>query len=219
MTLPSPRAVLFDWDNTLVDTWPVIHRALNLTFSEFNLPEWSLEQTMARVRKSMRDSFPEIFGADWQEAGARYQQHYRASHLGALTPLPQAEELLRALRGRGLPLAVVSNKRGENLRQETKHLEWAEHFGAVIGADDAAHDKPHPAPLLMALSALKLAPGEDIWFVGDSEVDLDCAARAGCTAILYGPYAKSHPEYTPTHFMRHPYAAHCLGHGELMGLV
>jgi phosphoglycolate phosphatase len=27
--LSIPRAILFDWDNTLVDTWPLIHTAMN----------------------------------------------------------------------------------------------------------------------------------------------------------------------------------------------
>ena len=29
--LPRPRAILFDWDNTLVDSWVTIHEALNIT--------------------------------------------------------------------------------------------------------------------------------------------------------------------------------------------
>jgi phosphoglycolate phosphatase len=64
--LPKPRAVIFDWDNTLVNTWPIIHDALNKTFAEHSLPLWEFEKTKARVRKSMRDSFPEIFGDNWQ---------------------------------------------------------------------------------------------------------------------------------------------------------
>jgi phosphoglycolate phosphatase len=53
------------------------------------LPLWTIEQTKDRVRKSMRDSFPEIFGAELGEAaGAAYQAHYRASHLGKLEALP-----------------------------------------------------------------------------------------------------------------------------------
>ena len=31
--LRLPQAALFDWDNTLVDTWPVIHEAMNTTLS------------------------------------------------------------------------------------------------------------------------------------------------------------------------------------------
>src|SRR3954468_17257394 len=87
MLLPAPKAVIFDWDNTLVDTWPIIHAALNATFREWKLPEWTMEQTTSRVRKSMRDSFPEIFGKEWEKAGAFYQKQYKANHLMKLEPL------------------------------------------------------------------------------------------------------------------------------------
>ncbi len=81
MKLPAPKAVIFDWDNTLVDTWPVIHAALNATLKEMGHAEWTFEQTKARVRKSMRDSFPELFGDKWEKAGEIYQAQYRGMHL------------------------------------------------------------------------------------------------------------------------------------------
>ena len=55
----KPKAVLFDWDNTLVDTWPVIHYALNSTFLAFEKEAWSIDDTMERVRLSLRDAFPD----------------------------------------------------------------------------------------------------------------------------------------------------------------
>src|SRR5688500_15712585 len=102
MTLPKPIAIIFDWDNTLLNTWPIIHDALNATFRDMGKPLWELEQTKARVRKSMRDSFPEIFGENWEKAGELYQQHYRNSHLNQLEALPMAPELLKEVRSRGL---------------------------------------------------------------------------------------------------------------------
>lgn len=219
MSLSRPRAVLFDWDNTLVDTWPVIHAALSRTFTEMGQEPWPLATTMAKVRRSMRDSFPEIFGPDWEMAGALYQQHYRSHHLDELKPLPGAEELLNELARRGVPMGIVSNKRGPNLRTEVSHLGWDHMMGSVVGADDAERDKPFPEPLLMALSAMRLEPGADVWFVGDSEVDLDCAARVGCAAVLYGPHASAHPEYTATHYMGFPYVNHVVEHDSLIALL
>ena len=54
-TLTLPKAVIFDWDNTLVDSWPVIHHALNETLEAYGKPLWTLEETKDRVRHSMRD--------------------------------------------------------------------------------------------------------------------------------------------------------------------
>ena len=57
-----PRAILFDWDNTLVDNWLAISEALNATLVAMGHPTWSLTETKARVRNSLRDSFPAMFG-------------------------------------------------------------------------------------------------------------------------------------------------------------
>lgn len=215
----KPRAVLFDWDNTLVDTWPVIHAALHHTFTEMGQEPWTLETVQKRVSKSMRDSFPEIFGEGWERAGSLYQGHYRENHLATLAFLPEAEATREALALRNIPLGIVSNKRGPVLRLEVEHLGWKPHAKSVVGADDAARDKPHADPLLMALAQMEIEPGEDVWFVGDSEVDLACAEAAGCTPVLYGPLAVNDAAYTQSHYRGHRYHRHALTHADLAALL
>lgn len=219
MTLPKPRAVIFDWDNTLVDTWPIIHTALNATLRDMGRPEWTLEQTRGNVSKSMRDSFPLVFGESWRAAADLYQSHYRSSHLQRLTPLPLASEVLEGVRRMNIPCVVVSNKRGPNLRQEVTHLEWDHYFGKIVGADDAANDKPHVDPVNLAFEKTDMTPGEHVWFIGDSEVDLECALNWGCTSVLYGESAKDHPDYSPTHFRGFPYHAHVHTHAQTLDLL
>lgn len=217
--LPKPRAIIFDWDNTLVNTWPIIHDALNNTFVEYGLPLWSFEQTKARVRKSMRDSFPEIFGENWQKAGAAYQAHYRSSHLNKLEALPQAGDVIEKVKKLGLYSVIVSNKRGENLRKEVAHIGWSNLFDNITGADDAARDKPFVDPVNLALADSGFASGSDVWFIGDSEIDLECAKNAGCTAILYGDDAITHPDYSSTHYQGFPYHVHAVNHGQFLELL
>ena len=66
----GPRAVLFDWDNTLIDSWPAIHSATNAVMAAMGHPLWTFEETKIRVRKSLRDTFPVMFGERWLEARA-----------------------------------------------------------------------------------------------------------------------------------------------------
>lgn len=205
MTLPTPRAILFDWDNTLVDTWPVIHQALNATLSHMGHEPWPIERVKRDVKRSMRDSFPELFGERWEEASQRYQQDYRAIHLQALRPIPGAEEALKVLAGKDIFTALVSNKRGPSLRLECEALGWQDYFRTAVGADDAARDKPHPDPALMALDGSGIGPGEHIWFVGDTGVDLECAMHLGATPILYGEHdtdGKTHDGFPYAHHAR-----------------
>jgi phosphoglycolate phosphatase len=219
MKLPIPKAIIFDWDNTLVDTWPIIHEALVNTFKDMGMEPWTMQQTQARVRKSMRDSFPEIFGPDWHKAGDLYQKNYRASHLKRLRPLPQSLEMLKKVKEMGLYSVVVSNKKGPNLRQEIEHIGWTNLFDNIVGADDAARDKPHADPVHLAFEKSGIAPAPDVWFIGDSEIDLECAINTGCTAILYGTLAQEHPDFTSTHYQGFAYHAHVHNHNETMKLL
>ena len=180
---------------------------------------WTLQQTKERVRKSMRDAFPELFGDDWQKAGEIYQRSYRENSATKLEPLPQAEEVLKRIVDMGLYNVVVSNKKGPVLRHEVEHMGWKHYFNTIVGADDAGRDKPHADPVHMAFDKSGIIPAPDVWFIGDSDVDLECAMNTGCTAILYGESAKEHPDYSATHYQGIPYHAHVYGHEEVLGFL
>ncbi|MGH6913343.1 MAG: HAD family hydrolase [Geminicoccales bacterium] len=181
----TPRAILFDWDNTLVDNWEVIRQAMNATLEAFGKPAWSLEETRRRVARSARDGFPRLFGDRWQEAQTLFYERFTDRHLEGLRPIAGAEELLEESRNKGFWLAVVSNKRGDLLRAEAAHLGWTGYFGRIVGATDAAEDKPAVAPVELALSGSGLSAGPRVWFVGDGAIDIECARNAGCVAILF----------------------------------
>jgi phosphoglycolate phosphatase len=181
----APRAILFDWDNTLVDNWPAVHEALNTTFTAMGHETWTLAETRARVRKSLRDTFPEMFGERWTDARKIFYDRFAAVHLDFLDPFPGTGEGLAWLADAGLYLGVVSNKTGPYLREEAARLGWDGYFGQVVGATDAVRDKPDPAPVYMALEGSGLAAGTDVWFVGDGAVDVECAVNAGLTPIAF----------------------------------
>lgn len=193
--LPAPRAILFDWDNTLVDSWGSIHHALKATFEHMGETPWTLEETRQRVRASARDAFPALFGARTEEATKVFYATYERDHTEKLSPLPGSAEMLETLAGDRLPLGVVSNKLGRLLRKEAAHLGWDSHFAGVVGAGDAARDKPALDPVELALSETGLDLGPGIWFVGDTDIDLRCAAAGGCTRILLRPEAPAEGEF------------------------
>lgn len=182
--MSAPRAILFDWDHTLVDNWGAIQTAINAALSAFDLPNWDRDETLRRVRASMRDSFPELFGEEWPRARDIFYETFEARHLETLRELPGALSCLDVIGAASIPCGVVSNKRGSFLRTEVEALGWTPRFGAILGAGDAERDKPDPAAALMALERLGVAPGRDVWFVGDTETDVDCADAAGLTPFL-----------------------------------
>ncbi|HWK47335.1 MAG TPA: HAD family hydrolase [Stellaceae bacterium] len=192
-----PTALLFDWDNTLVDSWGTIHDAVNTTLSAMGLPAWTMTETRERVRQSLRDSFPRMFGDRWPEARRIYLEAFEAIHLQRLTPLPGATELVADLAEAGFYLGLVSNKTGRLLRREVEVLGWSALFGRVIGAGDAPADKPDPAPVDLALGDSGITRGAQVWFVGDTGIDMACARNAGCVGVLIHPAV---PVLTPGEF-------------------
>jgi len=183
-----PRAIVWDWDNTLVDGWPAIQAGLNAAFQDAGLPEWTLDEVRARVRHSLRDSFPILFGDRWEHARDIFYAAVRATHLSVLRPMDGAAALLRQAAAVA-PLAVLSNKSGPLLRAEAASLGWVPLFRALVGAGDGAADKPDPRPMRVACAACGVPAGGQVWYVGDNALDMDAARRAGCVPVLLGDAA------------------------------
>ena len=131
------------------------------------------------MRRALREAFPAMFGARWEEACAIFYRRFDAIHLERLAVCEGAEALIAALAERGVHLSVVSNKMGKNLRREAGHLGWERYFSRLVGASDATRDKPATEPVDLALSGAGVKRGADVWFVGDTSVDLECARKAG----------------------------------------
>lgn len=181
-----PRAILFDWDNTLVNTWPTIVECYRDTFTALGLQPWTAREVQERAHGSLRDLFPTLFGEQASEAERLFYRTFQRIHLERLEPLPGAEALLAHASAAGCYLAVVSNKVGANLRTELAHLGWGRWISKAVGAKDAKRDKPAPDPIFLALDGTGIAPDEHVWMVGDTPADLECAHAAGCLPVYFG---------------------------------
>ena len=178
-----PTAIIFDWDDTLIDNWHAIHHALNVTMDKMGHERWSFKKTKSNVRRSMRDSFPELFGDGWEEAADIFLSAIQSNHLETITVLEGVPDMLASLKSAGIVLGVVSNKNGQLLREEAEFLGWTQIFDSIIGATDAEKDKPDPAPIYLSLSKSGFSTGDDIWYVGDAPSDMECAHRAGVLPV------------------------------------
>lgn len=182
----KPKAIIFDWDNTLVNTWPLIQASIDNTMVKMGKEPWGLEKVKDNVHKSMRESFPEIFGDKWEEAGQFYKNSYRSMNLEKLEFLPGSLDLINKIKEAGILQFVVSNKIGNTLRKEAEKLGVADKFFTLVGAGDADDDKPSKKPVELALLGSDLDPQKDeIWFIGDTIADVSCAFNSGCTPIIF----------------------------------
>ena len=182
--LPKPRAIIFDWDDTIVDNWPLALEALNAALVHMGVEAWSDAEARGRAGGSARDLFGGLFGDKWEEADKVFYATFNKLVENGVRLHDQVEDMLRLLSQNGVYLAVVSNKRGPLLRKEADRIAFNGYFNAIVGAGDAAKDKPDIAPVLHALKGSGIAPGPDVWFVGDSHTDMACAIAPGCTGVL-----------------------------------
>lgn len=193
MTLPKPKAVFFDWDGTLVDSFAFLHAAHNYTRKQFDLMPFSLEDFGGYFGQPREKLYAEIYGVENIETAKTHFEHYvYSNHKEGLKPLNGALEVLEVLRDLAVPCGVVTNKKRDLVEAEIKNYSWDHFFISVVGAGDAEEDKPSSAPLLLAIEKSGLDfDFDDIWFVGDTDNDLGCANSAQVKTILIHDGPKS----------------------------
>ena len=185
LTQFSARAVLFDWDGTLLNSYAAdvraylsMFRALEIKWTEreVNLhysPNWYRVYRAALIPRSK-----------WIEANRLWTQAYK---LERPQLLPGARRVLRTLAAE-FELGIVTSGNRARVRRQLREFGLADYFSACVCNEDAAKKKPNPAPLQLALKRLGLAP-EQCVYVGDTAEDIEMARRAGVRAIgVLGPF-------------------------------
>jgi HAD superfamily hydrolase (TIGR01549 family) len=185
MASPPPanglRAILYDWDGTLVDSSAASYRSYVRVFGEFGI---GFDE--ATYRRTYTPDWYRTYEAvglareHWPKADARWTEVYDEE---ASTLLPGVRDVLQRLAGRGLRQGLVSSGDGRRVRRELEAHGLRDFFGdAVVCGGDTKNRKPHPEPLLVALGRLGVAPGEAA-YVGDSPEDVKMAQAAGVRAV------------------------------------
>ena len=180
-----PKAVLFDWDGTLVDTIPGLRMAHNYVRTSLGFEPWTEAQFWENLKRSSRELYPDVYGDRAGQALKILHDYVDANHLNHLSELQYAKAVLQFLSGCGIPCGVVSNKRHDVLLREIDHLGWKDFFFDAMGAGVAARDKPSADPLFLMLDRTSrgLLP-QEVWMVGDTETDIAAGMAAGCPTIL-----------------------------------
>lgn len=188
-TPQSFKAVFFDWDNTLVDTWPIIFKASNAALKHFGLPPATLEEIKVRARLSTREGFPKLFGENWKKAQTVFYQTI-FENKNDIKLYEGVSASLHKLKKSGYPIAIISNKKRELLREEIELLKAPCDF--ILGSGDSLYDKPHPEMGLIALKHFGLQPHEVV-YIGDSVSDWIFAKNLNMPAIAIGHDAYDGP--------------------------
>lgn len=200
LNLRSLRYVIFDWDNTLADTRPLLVAAINKVLAAYNLPEWECSKQKRNPNLSFQDNFPNIFGKLSKEAYQHYLEVYRQT-IKKVQPVKGAEKVINYFKQKNIPMLIVSNKDRGLLEAEVQKLYGVENFIKVVGGHEAARDKPYPEHGWFALKGLclknEISP-DKVWFVGDTAQDSTCAKAMNALPIRIGKSIWSAEEPTET---------------------
>jgi len=184
--LEELRAVLFDLDGVLIDSYEAWFRLVNAAARHFRTPDVERERFQASwgqgIDADVRDFFP---GQTAATVAAYYEQHL-LDHADAIRVAPDAHEVLRALRDAEIPCGVVTNTPTFLARDL---LAWAGLIGLVeitVGADPDLSAKPAPDCIEVACRAVEVAP-ENTLVIGDSDFDAQAAQAAGAQFNAFRP--------------------------------
>lgn len=186
MTLPQPRAVLFDLDGTLADTAPDLAAAMNKVRTDRGLTPTSYEQLRPVASAGARGLIGASFGLKpgddgYEELRIAFLDTYEAAIAVHTSLFDGMHALLEGLQARNLAWGIVTNKAARFTDLLVPRIGLG-HAGCVISGDTTPHSKPHPAPLLEAARRLGIPPGE-CWYVGDDLRDIQAGRAAGMATV------------------------------------
>ncbi|WP_035344647.1 MULTISPECIES: phosphoglycolate phosphatase [unclassified Dickeya] len=184
------RGIAFDLDGTLVNSAPGLAHAVDMALGALSLPHagearvatWIGNGADVLVERALRWAGVEPTPQQIHDTRTLFDKYYARSVESGSLLYPGVQETLSPLAARGFRLAVVTNKPTPFVAPLLDALGIGEYFSLVLGGDDVAQKKPHPAPLYMVLGKLGLHAHE-LLFVGDSRNDIQAARAAGCPCV------------------------------------
>ena len=180
------RAVIFDVDGVLVDSWDAHFRSWRDVLREHGLDmsEDEFGRTFGRTSREIIRSFwgDEVDDATARAIDDRKEALYRDLVREAFPVMDGAVALIDALRAAGFVLGVGSSAPPENVVLSLEGLERREAFGAIVTGRDVTRGKPDPQVFQLAAERLGVAPGQCA-VIEDAPAGVRAAAAAGMANV------------------------------------
>jgi phosphoglycolate phosphatase len=180
MSIPY-RAILFDFDGTLADSYAAITASVNHVRAHHELPPFTETQVRGLVGNGLLQLMKDIVpGGNPDDDAKLYHEHHPTVMFDYTQLLPGVAQALADLHAASVKLAVCSNKPVAITRMLLDAMLISRLFDAALGPEDAGKPKPDPAMVDVALKKLGVSKSESL-FVGDMPVDVETARNAGLT--------------------------------------
>jgi phosphoglycolate phosphatase len=205
MTPLRYRAVLFDLDGTLVDSYGALAEAVNYARRGQGLGELSAFRIRGLVGDGLETLLQRAFETATVPRGVQQDFESRYDEICCVESkvLAEVEATLQQLGDLGVVMAVCTNKPTGFSRKILEFLSLARHFTAIVGPDDAGARKPDRQHVLSALHSTGIVAGEAL-FVGDMPIDVQAARNSGLDVAVIPTGSASAEQLrasSPDHFL------------------
>jgi len=184
----KPKLIIFDWDNTLATVSSAFLSSIAFVIKKYNLPEWKIiRKEKGDEAKSLKDNFPLFFGSNSEKAYKEYLEYYTEQAYALIKAADNASFFLEIIQKEKIIPCIVSNKEKSLLIREINKCFPDFEFFRILGNNDVKNKKPSPEPVLKIMEDFSFDLNrENVWLIGDSKKDTECAFNAGCSSILIG---------------------------------
>lgn len=183
------KACIFDLDGTLTNTLESMTYSVNLTLKEMGLSQITKDQCRMFVGNGARGLIEESLKVSGDPKASRieegmkiYGRIFDQNCTYHVTPYEGIPEMLKALKDRGIHLAVLSNKPDRQTVKVVKEIFGDNIFDYAQGQKDGIRRKPAPDGVWYLMEQMQVSK-EECLYIGDSEVDAATGKNAGLKTI------------------------------------
>jgi len=199
------RAVLFDLDGTLVDSYAALTEAVNHARRSEGLADLNADRIRGLVGDGVEKLLQRAFDRTEIERHTvhAFESRYDEVCCQESRVLADVEATLAQLQSRGIGMAVCTNKPTFFSKKILDFLELSRYFRAIVGPDLAGARKPEAQHLLVTLESVQCAPHETL-FVGDMPIDVRAARNSGVDVAVVATGSSTREQLVaaqPDHFL------------------
>jgi len=183
------KACIFDLDGTLTNTLESMTYSVNLTLEEMGLSKITKDQCRLFVGNGARVLMEKSLKAAGDTDASRieegmeiYGRIFDRNCTYHVTPYEGIPEMLKALKDKGIQLAVLSNKPDRQTVKVVKAIFGEELFDYAQGQKEGIRRKPEPDGVWYLMEQMHVSK-EECLYIGDSEVDAATGRNAGLKTI------------------------------------
>jgi phosphoglycolate phosphatase len=199
------RAVLFDLDGTLVDSYTALAEAVNHARRTHGLDDLS----ESRIKEFVGDGIERLLQRAFERTDVSrsimdaFTSRYDEVCCGESKVLADVDATLQSLAELGVAMAVCTNKPTFFSKKILDFLDLSRHLKSIVGPDLAGARKPEAKHLLYTLDTVNCAPDEAL-FVGDMPVDVRAARNSGIDVAVVTTGSSTREQLAaaePDHFL------------------